>query len=213
MLSSLEKSGSTRTVLTRTNPTPPHSKHRPIVLRQFLRDDLKARVLVQPVLPHDAQRASYFMAMRSRTHASLAGSHVASSSVDGRRRRTDAHMYPWGVEIGSGRQRDFFPSRGLGSGALDARTRSQSVHDAHGTPTGARAKRDNCELRWDAREDEACTALGGAWRHTTLACMALFTHEIFVGADEARSKGTRRSSEAQRIPSDLRPAKTTRYTA
>ena len=140
------------------------------------------------------------------------GSHVASSSVDGRMRRTEAHIYPWGVEIGSGRHRDFFPSRGLGSGALDARTRNPSARDARGTPAGARAKRDNRKSRWDAREDEACTALGGAWRHTTLACIVLFA-QIFVGADVARSRGTRRSREARRTRSDPRPAKATRCTA
>ena len=112
-------------------------------------------------------------------------------------RRTEAHMYPWGVEIGSGRHRDFFPSRGLGSGALIARTRSPSARDARGTAAGARATRDNRESRWAAREYEACTALGGAWRDITLARIVLFAHEIFVGADETRSRGTRRSRAAE----------------
>ena len=106
-------------------------------------------------------------------------------------------MYPWGVEIGSGRHRDFFPSRGLGSGALIARTRSPSARDARGTAAGARATRDNRESRWAAREYEACTALGGAWRDITLARIVLFAHEIFVGADETRSRGTRRSRAAE----------------
>lgn len=127
MLSSLVKSGSMRVVTTRTNPTPPQRRHRPIVeLLLRFRLDPKLRVLTIPLPPHDPHLSSYFIAMRSMEHESFAGWHVASSSVLGRIFFTSFHMYPCGCAMGSGRARIFFPFKGLGSEPL-ATTRSAGV--------------------------------------------------------------------------------------